>query len=672
MVLDDSTDEEHFVEFDPSGRYGRYSEILGKGAMKTVYRGYDMENCKEVAWNKARPPVECSEEQASAVQREIQILRGLHHQGIIRLYCSWVDLYNGDANFITELCSTTLLDYRLKHKRISRKAFKCWGRQILQGLVHLHMQEPPIIHRDLKCENIFVKCRSNVALKIGDFGSATYLDETHHMHTLVGTPEFMAPEMFQEDYNELVDIYSFGMCMLELLTRECPYSECKSLGQIYKKVINGEKPLALNKVTDMQALNLIKRCLLPAGRRPSATELLADPFLQCHRGRNRHGQNMNTCDSAPMRISTINGFVMKNLNGQNIIRKQCGPFAAASRNTGHVKCADQDRLFEGSMNDMKRKALCIKSPSSERIYKVMGRVEDQFTLRLKIRIQESSRSCDIDFPFDLRTDSPMSVAEEMVRTLDYADADLATIADLINKEITALLSNEVKRGTTGPYNMSPSARYASEPPIHSELFNNQFANMSNGTLLGCEFGCAEEKGYKGAWDDHSKFASPVSTVKENSYRTDKIDLLQATSKDNGHNSSDFLRSNSIARCSNSVSYSHATVDQPTFVSSAITKIVSLDGPHTLLAKDWSDENGTLEGSSNGESAATGSDEKGTCRRSNLLALCGDDPVIVSPSCAPSKAISKFKQLPAGIGILLRPSSEHALRRAVPLCINASA
>lgn len=51
-----------------------------------------------------------------------------------------------------------------------------------------------------------------------------------------GTPEFMAPELYEEEYNELVDIYSFGMCMLELVTCEYPYSECKNQAQIYKKV----------------------------------------------------------------------------------------------------------------------------------------------------------------------------------------------------------------------------------------------------------------------------------------------------------------------------------------------------------------------------------------------------------------------------------------------------
>lgn len=53
-----------------------------------------------------------------------------------------------------------------------------------------------------------------------------------------GTPEFMAPEMYEEHYDESVDVYAFGMCMLEMATSEYPYSECTGPAQIYKKVIS--------------------------------------------------------------------------------------------------------------------------------------------------------------------------------------------------------------------------------------------------------------------------------------------------------------------------------------------------------------------------------------------------------------------------------------------------
>lgn len=48
----------------------------------------------------------------------------------------------------------------------------------------------------------------------------------------------MAPEMYEEKYDENVDVYAFGMCLLEMVTSEYPYSECMNPGQIYRKVIS--------------------------------------------------------------------------------------------------------------------------------------------------------------------------------------------------------------------------------------------------------------------------------------------------------------------------------------------------------------------------------------------------------------------------------------------------
>jgi serine/threonine protein kinase len=64
--------------------------------------------------------------------------------------------------------------YRQKHKNLNKNAIKRWAWQILQGLVYLHGHTPPIIHRDLKCDNIFVNGSAGV-VKIGDLGLATLL-----------------------------------------------------------------------------------------------------------------------------------------------------------------------------------------------------------------------------------------------------------------------------------------------------------------------------------------------------------------------------------------------------------------------------------------------------------------------------------------------------------------
>lgn len=64
--------------------------------------------------------------------------------------------------------------YRLKHKKVNIRAVKHWCRQILEGLLYLHNHDPPVIHRDLKCDNIFINGNQGI-VKIGDLGLAAFL-----------------------------------------------------------------------------------------------------------------------------------------------------------------------------------------------------------------------------------------------------------------------------------------------------------------------------------------------------------------------------------------------------------------------------------------------------------------------------------------------------------------
>lgn len=66
-------------------------------------------------------------------------------------------------------------------------------------------------------EQTLIVLLHGAVLEIGDLGLATTLRNVDAVHSAIGTLEFMAPELCEEDYDELVDIYSFGMCLLEML-----------------------------------------------------------------------------------------------------------------------------------------------------------------------------------------------------------------------------------------------------------------------------------------------------------------------------------------------------------------------------------------------------------------------------------------------------------------------
>lgn len=159
------------------------------------------------------------------------------------------------------MTSGTLRDYIRKLSLPNIKVVKRWSRQILKGLVYLHSHQPPIIHRDIKCDNIFIN-GAHGEVKIGDLGTAqenSPLMSSAKRYTVIGTPEFMAPEMYEEKgYSEKVDIYAFGMCLLEMITGEYPYGECKNAAQIYKKVIQVRRdPLGSRRVESSRILLLL-------------------------------------------------------------------------------------------------------------------------------------------------------------------------------------------------------------------------------------------------------------------------------------------------------------------------------------------------------------------------------------------------------------------------------
>lgn len=89
----------------------------------------------------------------------------------------------------------------------------------------------------------------------------------------------MAPEIYDENYGPSCDIYSLGMCLIEMATLKTPYCECKSLGQIYQKVTLGVKPEGLNLILNEELKNFINLCLKNANERPTATQMLKEKFV---------------------------------------------------------------------------------------------------------------------------------------------------------------------------------------------------------------------------------------------------------------------------------------------------------------------------------------------------------------------------------------------------------
>ncbi|XP_054476793.1 serine/threonine-protein kinase WNK1-like [Anoplopoma fimbria] len=269
------------VGTSPDGRFLKFDIEIGRGSFKTVYKGLDTETTVEVAWCELQDR-KLSKTERQRFKEEAGMLKGLQHPNIVRFYDSWEGPSKGRKCIVlvTELMTSgTLKTYLKRFKVMKIKVLRSWCRQILKGLHFLHTRAPPIIHRDLKCDNIFITGPTG-SVKIGDLGLAT-LKRASFAKSVIGTPEFMAPEMYEEKYDESVDVYAFGMCMLEMATSEYPYSECQNAAQIYRRVTSGVKPASFDKVAIPEVKEIIEGCIRQnKDERYSIKDLLNHAFFQ--------------------------------------------------------------------------------------------------------------------------------------------------------------------------------------------------------------------------------------------------------------------------------------------------------------------------------------------------------------------------------------------------------
>ncbi|KAG9392581.1 Protein kinase domain [Carpediemonas membranifera] len=365
-------------------RFEKYEEqLLGHGAFKAVYKAFDHEEGIEVAWNQFRVNY-LNESETLKLLGEIELLRSLKHPNIINFYDAWTTDDQNYIIFITEFMSSgTLRQYISRVKGVRLNVISKYCRQIISGLRYLHGHEPVIIHRDLKCDNIFIN-GNHGEVKIGDLGLSTYL-RTSHAASVIGTPEFMAPEMYEEAYDEGVDIYSFGMCVLEMVTGEYPYVECENAIQVYKKVSQGIPPTSLALVSDETVRDFIQRCLRPRDTRPSVEELATHPLIS----------GVQTAGSPAAAES--------------------GRVSPAAIESGHVSPTSDDHVE----------------------YLPDG------TTMVCISLSIAGESHSVEFQYDETTDTPESVAQELLAEFELNETDThLTVKDVADRIRTALQCRE--------------------------------------------------------------------------------------------------------------------------------------------------------------------------------------------------------------------------------------
>lgn len=206
-------------------RIGKYEILaeLGRGAMGVVHKGYDRSLDRHVAIKiitAARRLGEKQDESSARFQREARAIAALNHPSIVTIYES--DDWEGSSFIAMEFLNGQSLEKVLTEHRLSWKALRLWGLQLMEALAYAHGRE--VIHRDIKPANIMV-VENGRRVKLTDFGLARRSDSSLTQEgQVLGTPFYMAPEQIDgRKADGRADQFSLGVVLYELVARRKPY-----------------------------------------------------------------------------------------------------------------------------------------------------------------------------------------------------------------------------------------------------------------------------------------------------------------------------------------------------------------------------------------------------------------------------------------------------------------
>jgi hypothetical protein len=142
-----------------------------------------------------------------------------------------------------------------------------------RGMAYLHSGDPPVLHRDLKSANLLLD--EGYKTKVCDFGLSRLKAQARSMTGNCGTVQWMAPEVLaNRSYDEKADVYSFGIILWELLTRECPYEGMAPIACALA-VLNRDKRPEIPKWCPPGLHALIKACVKKEpSERPSFPQII--------------------------------------------------------------------------------------------------------------------------------------------------------------------------------------------------------------------------------------------------------------------------------------------------------------------------------------------------------------------------------------------------------------
>lgn len=259
--------------------YNKYrkEECIGRGASAEVWRVTDMQTGVTQALKIYDPALAKEEDGLDLMRHEFALMANINHQNLLRpLFFDIWDKTNTPF-LVLPYCKNG----NLSKKKGDFTDKDTWEllRDVASGLAYLHKQDPPIIHQDIKPENILINDDGSYMLT--DFGVSAHAKATMHRTisaklTDVGTMAYMAPEKFGKDKTLIIlsDIWSLGAMAYEMVSGEVPFCIGQMEGGVLQ--LKGAELPELPETVSPELREMIYKCLeLDPWDRPQASDIEA-------------------------------------------------------------------------------------------------------------------------------------------------------------------------------------------------------------------------------------------------------------------------------------------------------------------------------------------------------------------------------------------------------------
>ena len=268
------------------GRF-KIGRHLGSGGTGDVYEAFDRELSQTVALKMIRPHIAENELVLSRLRKDLQLARRLSGPNVCRIHELFVDegtdRLPGRAFLTMEFLDGVALAQKVQAGPLAWPEAEPIAIDICDGLAVIH--GAGIIHRDLKSRSIMLSDRDGKRRAVlMDFGLAREFSSPGRQgepgitlpDTVAGTPEYMAPEQFEDKaVSQATDIYAVGILLYELLTGRHPFASSNFLGAAVLRGKRFSPPSSINHTVPHWLDRVIKKCLEydPSRRYQSANEL---------------------------------------------------------------------------------------------------------------------------------------------------------------------------------------------------------------------------------------------------------------------------------------------------------------------------------------------------------------------------------------------------------------